>query len=357
MRLIPSCVSPAGTITVETPDETPKIYFKDGEPTVLTEYEGQGAVTSYLQAVIDGMSDDAVVPVEHQLFLGPPGIGKSLLAKTFANTLLERNGRLGLPPVFFQEDFPADMPDMKSLDARVRRWVTRPTIAFIDEIHDLKSEGHFLKLYLLLEEGRYKFEGEFTPTPVSNVVLFGATTDYGAMHPAFKRRFNRHELAPLAKTQLFSIVKGRTFPIEDAAAAALVERTHFSGAPWEALQLYRQAIQFAKARKATSITLPDVQRVFETQQIDYMGLRGMDRRVISVLLTQPKHRSIRGGGREFVCFAASEKDVVAMAQVDHGEYRESVKPRLMARGLLQVRATYGQALTPLAVTLYQGKQL
>lgn len=354
---IEACVSPAGTITIEEdPEDTPKpVFFKDGEPTTLVEYEGQEPVTAYLQAVIEGMDDRAVVPSEHQLLLGPPGLGKTLLAKVFANTLIERNRRLGLESVWFQEDFPADMPDLKSLDSAVRRWMMHPTIVFIDEIHDLKSEGHFLKLYLLMEEGRYKFEGDLTPTPIDNVLLFGATTDYGAMHPAMKRRFNRHELAPLKKEQLLAIVMQRTFPIEYDAANALVGRTYFSGAPWEALQLYRQACQFARAHRGEAVRLADIERVFVTQQIDELGLRGMDRRVISVLLTQPKYRSPRGGPREFVCYAASENDVVAMAQLDRGEYRDTVKPRLMSRGLLQVRATYGQSLTDKAVQLY-GKQ-
>jgi hypothetical protein len=52
----------------------------------------------------------------------------------------------------------------------------------------------------------------------------------------------------------------------------------------------------------------------------------------------------------FVCFAASEQNVVTLARIDKAEYREAVRPRLMSRGLLEV--THGQTLTPRALTWY-----
>jgi Holliday junction resolvasome RuvABC ATP-dependent DNA helicase subunit len=329
------------------------VFFKEGEPQGLSEYVGQEHVVEYLQAVIDGMDDNEIVPREHQLFLGPPGLGKTLLVKCFMHTLNERNTRLGLPAVMFQESFPADMPDLKSLDRVIRQAMQQPTLLFIDEIHDLKTEGHALKLYLTLEEGRYKFEGEAFPVEIPNLVIHGATTDYGALHAALKRRFNRHTLMPLSRDQIVNIVKdGRVLPITPEATVALVARTHFSGAPWEALQLYRQALQFTKQRKAPQVQIEDIERVFQTQQMDALGLRWMDRAVIRALLSRPKYRNGRGGAKEFVCYSASEKDTCTMANVDPGEYRDSVKALLMSRGLLEVRATYGQALTPKAVTTY-----
>lgn len=347
-----ACGCQGGGVASASTEEAPKpVFFKPGEPERLADYEGQEHVTSYLQALIDSLDAQTVVPQEHQLFLGPPGMGKSLLARVFANSLMARNTSVGMPNIYFMEVFPADLPTLQALDTTIRRAADRPTILFIDEIHDL-TDRHVLKLYGLMEDGRYKFEGEDEPVPIPNVLLIGATTDYGAMHPALKRRFNRHVLEPMTKAQIAAVVDGRPFPIRSDALAALVERTHFSGAPWEALQLYRQASAFAKARKAGAVESPDLERVFASQQLDALGLRALDRRVLGVLLQQPKYKNARGGGKEFVCYAASENDVVAMAQVDRGEYRESIKPRLMARGLLQVRATYGQALTPKAVQLY-----
>lgn len=331
----------------------PPVFFKDGEPRSLAEYLGQRHVTTYLGALIAGADRGVVVPAEHQLFCGPAGMGKTLLARVFANSLNQRNERLGLPHVHFQEEFPADLPDLKALDRAVREAQQRPTVLFIDEIHDL-TDRHTLKLYGLMEDGRYKFEGDPFPVPVPNVMLVGATTDYGMMHPALKRRFNRHFLEPMTQDEIRVVVEGRSFPIVPKAVELLVSRTHFSGAPWEALQLYRQAQAFAKARQSAAIETSDVQLVFDSQRLDELGLGWMDRKVLQVLLRHPRYRRGRGkdAPEEFVCFAASENDVVAMAQLDRGEYREVIKPKLMARGLLQVRATYGQALTPHGAATY-----
>ena len=60
----------------------------------------------------------------------------------------------------------------------------------------------------------------------------------------------------------------------------------------------------------------------------------------------------KGGIPEFVCYAASEHNACMLAGVDVEEYRETIRPRLMARGLLEVRPDYGQALTDRAVAVY-----
>lgn len=354
-----ACPTGAPDVASVPPEETPKptevtpVFFKPGEPRTLSEYAGQAHVTDYLAALIAGLGPTQVLPTEHQLFCGPPGMGKTLLVRTYVNTVNERNAALGLPLVRMQEEFPADLGTLAALDAAVRLAMEAPTALFIDEIHDL-TDRHALKLYMLMEDGRYKFEDEPYPVEVPDVVLLGATTDYGAMHGALKRRFNRHMLEPMPREQIVTVVSSRSFPIAPVAAEAVVARTYFSGAPWEALQLYGQARAFAKAAQRGQVELADVGRVFESQRIDELGLRWMDRRVIEVLLGQPRYR--RGKGKdaepEFVCYGASEADVCAMAQLDRGEYRESVKPRLMARGLLQVRATYGQALTEKGAAMY-----
>ena len=103
----------------------------------------------------------------------------------------------------------------------------------------------------------------------------------------------------------------------------------------------------AKGRGGPTISTADVQEVFELQQIDELGLRWLDRRVIEALLTQPKRRK-----DEFVCYAAGEQNTCTLAGVDKAEYRETIRPRLMSRGLLEVRPYYGQALTDEAVALY-----
>jgi len=112
------------------------------------------------------------------------------------------------------------------------------------------------------------------------------------------------------------------------------------------------ATNAAKAAGRESVTIPDVERVFALQGMDELGLRWIDRQVVDALLTQPKQRRGRGGAQEFVCYGASELNTCTLASVDKSEYRETIRPRLMARGLLMVRPYYGQSLTEKAVELY-----
>lgn len=325
------------------------IFFKDHEPTTFAEYDGQSHVVGYLEDAVRALAPDELA-IAPQMFLGMAGLGKTLLAKVMANELRMRAEVEGLPTPRFFEWFPADIPNVERLDQLMREVSTYPgSVVLIDEIHELK-ESHTLKLYLVLEEGRYKYAGNSQPVKLPPVTLIGATTDWGAGHPALKRRWQSHQLKPATEAQLLEYVLRRV-PIAESAAALIVSRTRFSGAPWEAIQLGHMAWTTAKARSAGEVGDADVERVFEVQEIDEHGLRWQDRRVMQVLFTQPRYRMVK---KEpvFVAYAASEQNVVTLAGIDKGEYRETVRPRLMSRGLLEVRATYGQALTAKAADLY-----
>jgi Holliday junction resolvasome RuvABC ATP-dependent DNA helicase subunit len=315
-------------------------------------YDGQEHVTEYLQAAINGLAPDQCAIGNH-CFIGFAGTGKTLLAKITTETLRRRAERLGLPRPVFIEAFPADLGDIAALDALMLRVQQNPgCVLFIDEVHDLVG-AHSLKLYVVLAERRYAAHGANSPRDLPPFTFLAATTDFGSMHPALQRRFHRHQFKPATPTQLVEYVlrRGRTFPIATATAERIVSRTKYSGAPWEAIELYEMSATMARGRGATRVDDQDVDRIFDMQGIDNLGLRWFDQRVVRTLLTSPRYRNAKGG-RELVCYGASESDVCAMAQVDAEEYRRSIKPRLMARGLLTTRPGYGQALTDTAVALY-----
>ena len=286
----------------------------------------------------------------HKLFTGLAGLGKTLIAKVVGNELNLRAKALWLKPVPFFWSFAANLNKVELLDAFVRE-IQRAGggVWFIDEIH-VFNEHLQTKIYSLMEDGRYPFEGESNPTPIADVMVIGATTDYGQLHAALKRRFGETMLLRrMAREQIITLVQQRSFPIQDGAAELLADRTHWSGAPWEALILRREAEIFAKAVGRTMVTETDVQDVFSTYGIDDLGLRWEDREVIAALFKRPR---TRGKDNVFVCYGGSESDICAMSGLDPEEYRETVKPRLLSRGLLEVRAGYGQALTEEAVTQY-----
>ena len=318
-------------------------------------YDGQEHVTEYLEAAVNGLGP-AEFAISPQCFIGFAGTGKTLLAKITAETLRRRAERLGLPTPVFIEAFPADLGDLEALDALMLRVQQNPgCVLFIDEVHDLAGP-HSLKLYLVLSERRYAENGGTSPRDLPPFTFLAATTDFGSMHPALQRRFQRHQFKPATPAQLVEYVlrRGRRFPIARDVAERIVSRTKYSGAPWEAIELYEMSATMARGRGSTRVDDQDVDRIFDLQGIDDLGLRWFDQRVVKVLLTSPRYRNAKGG-RELVCYGASESDLCGMTQVDPEEYRRSIKPRLMARGLLMTRPGYGQALTDKAVSLYENR--
>lgn len=324
------------------------VAFKPDEPTSLTEFDGQRHIVRPLQLAIEALPDTARV-LSHKLMTGMPGLGKTLIAKVIANDLRKRAERLGLPPVPFVETYAANLNSVDALDEQARRLVQTGGIWFIDEIHVLSKELA-TKLYLLMEDGRYPFEGSATPTDMPDVMLIGATTDYGSLHAALKRRFGEPMMVrALSRDELGSLARKLGFPIEEDAADLLVSRCWQSGAPFELKILFRECAIFASAMKLDCITSAVVQDVFDTYEIDQNGLRPADRSVIAALFQRPR---FRGKDQAFYCFGGSESDVCAVARLDKAEFQETIRPKLMSRGFLEVRSGVGLALTEKAVSEY-----
>lgn len=335
----------------EDEDGAPRpIHFKPDEPQTFDTFEGQTAVITPLQKAVLALQDAPRRTIDHRLLTGPPGHGKTLIAKVLGHELDRRARALGLAPVPFLEYFGANLNSVRALDAAARDVLALGGgTVFIDEIHVLDPLLG-TKLYSWMEEGRYPFEGDAQPTPMPETTLLGATTDEGRMHPALKRRFGDPlRVRPFSAGELFALVTRLDVPIQDGAAQLLVDRTWRSGAPYEIKGLFREAVTFARAARRNTVTEQDVREMLETYEIDDYGLRWLDREVLRALFRRPRYLRRTGA---FVAFAASESDLCQVARVDRSEFQQVIRPRLMARGLLEVLAGYGLALTPEAVRTY-----
>jgi Holliday junction DNA helicase RuvB len=328
----------------------PPVFFQAGEPKTFEEFGAQEPILAELRRGIDALQPDEQ-QLRPMIFIGPAGGGKTLLARVTAHELDLRAKRFGLPGVQFFESFPAVLNTVEALDAVVRRCHEAPgCVLFIDEVHDLKA-GHTLKLYEVLTNHRYQFQGDAHPTKLSPFTLLSATTDYGKLHPASRRRWKSLTMRPATQEQILALVKHRPFGITNVAADSLVSRTHFGGAPWEALQLLDTAVLWAKARGAKRVELADIEAVFENEEIDEFGLAWLDRQALVALFKSPRYTTANGQ-RVFACYGASQADVCSVAGVDLGEYTKRIFPKLMSRGLVEKRGGVGQVLTDLAVKQY-----
>jgi Holliday junction resolvasome RuvABC ATP-dependent DNA helicase subunit len=327
------------------------IHFEPGEPRWFRDYEGQRHVLEKLLLQLDGMKRDEPV-IRPQLFKGPGGQGKTLLARITAHEWFDRlREEYRLEPGLWIEVWPEAFDD---LDTVMQLVVDHPYSAlFADEIHMWTKEEQ-TQLYEALNARRYQFKGHTQATRLPPTLFLAATTDAGQLEMPFLRRWEWHDLRPATSQELETIFQRRCDgPYDAAAIALLVDRTHHSGAPWEGLALLRLAEQSARGLRHARLEVSDIERVFQIEQLDSYGLRWIDRQVMRALFSQPKQRALRGGGTEFVCYAASEANLCLLAGVDKATYREAIRPRLMSRRLLELRPYYGQALTARAITLYR----
>lgn len=345
----PPQLEPGVELGATAPETGTKIALKEDEPQELKDYQGQSAITTNLQLNLQAMRPEQRL-LRHMLITGLPGFGKTLLAKLIARELQTRSLRLRLGPVEFVETYGANLNSVAALDQVVDRIRQASAVVwFIDEIHVMNIDMA-TKIYLLMEEGRYPFAGSLQPTELPPVMVIGATTDYGALHPALKRRFGEPFLMqPLPQEVLVSLAKQLLPTASDSAVQLLAQRCKFSGAPHELKTLCYNVQVYADANRLSSINDKTVLQVCETWGIDEYGLRPIDRRVIQLLKERPRHRA---RDNALVGYGASEADICNLAGIDRSEFQKVIRPRLMSRNLISVRPGMGLALTDTALSWY-----
>lgn len=345
----PDAVEPEPTEVPPATSSSPLVTFKDSEPQTLADYHGQPHLTQILDVALRAMEPTQVV-LPHKLLTGLPGFGKTLLAKVLTSDLQHRAAQRGLQPVGFVETYAANLNSVAALDQAVRAVSAFPAcVWFIDELHVLNTELA-TKIYLLMEEGRYPFNGSLNPTPLPPVMVIGATTDYGMLHPALKRRFGESlMMRPLKQPDLLQLAAAVLPTATPAALERLVEPCVHSGAPHELKTLARDVDTYAKANAIEPITPAVVEAVCHIWEIDAQGLRPIDRQVLQALYKRPKYRAKDG---ELLGYGASEADLCALTGIDRGEFQAVIRPRLMSRGYIDIRSGFGIRLTEQAVAQY-----
>ena len=300
-------------------------------PSRLDEFVGQAKVRENLQIAIDA-AKHRKEPLDHALFFGPPGLGKTtlaiLLAKEMGVSLRTTSG-----PVLERPG------DLVGLLTNLRKG----DILFIDEIHRLRPALEEF-LYPAMEDWRVDVriaEGphaETIPMALEPFTLIGATTRYGLLTPPMRARFGMVERLHFYPAEDIAQIVTRSASIlgietKPDGANEIAKRSR--GTPRVANRLLRRVRDYALVRAAGVIDGPTAKAALERLDVDDFGLDDMDKRILTTIIEK-----FGGGpvGLNTVAVAVGE---------DAGTLEEVYEPFLIQQGFLE-RTPRGRAATAAA---------
>lgn len=304
---------------------------KSIRPKKFEDYVGQTNVTDNLKVYIEA-SKMRGEPLDHVLFYGPPGLGKTTLAGIIAAEMGVDLRVTSGPAISRAADLAAILSNLNKGD-----------VLFIDEIHRLNRSVEEV-LYSAMEDFALDIVTGKGPAahsiriPLPKFTLVGATTRAGSLSAPLRDRFG-----VLAKFELYneaelSQIINRTagilnVEINEDASKLIASRSR--GTPRVANRLLKRIRDFAQVQNLSRIDVNIVNTSLDALGIDELGLEDLDRKILDLIINKFKGGPV---GIDTIAASLGEERITI---------EDAYEPYLMQEGLL-ARTPKGRIVTDLA---------
>ncbi len=251
-------------------------------PKYLSEYIGQKNATENLKIFIDAARMRSE-PLDHVLFYGPPGLGKTTLAGIIANEMNVKIKVTSGPAIERAGDLAAILTNLEEND-----------VLFIDEIHRLNRSVEEI-LYSAMEDFVLDIVIGKGPAArsirldLSKFTLVGATTRAGSVSPPLRDRFGVVSKLDLYRNEELEQIIRRSadilnIDIDEASAKEIAMRSR--GTPRISNRLLKRVRDFSQVKGTGRIHMDITNIALDSLGIDKMGLERLDREILDIIINK-----------------------------------------------------------------------
>src|SRR5213075_3276652 len=300
-------------------------------PQLLSEFVGQQQARANLAVFIEAARKRNEA-LDHVLFVGPPGLGKTTLAQIVARELGVGFRATSGPVIAKAGDLAALLTNLEERD-----------VLFIDEIHRLSPAVEEV-LYPAMEDFQLDLmigEGPAARSvkiELAKFTLVGATTRAGLLTSPLRDRFGIVQRLEFYNVEDLSSIVRRSarilqLAIDDAGALEIARRAR--GTPRIANRLLRRVRDYAEVKHEGSVTLDIARSALLMLEVDEYGLDEIDRKLLTAVIER-----FNGGPVGIAALASSTAE-------DRGTIEDLYEPYLIQIGFLQ-RTPRGRVASKLA---------